>query len=201
MKKVLIHCANWPRYEKVLRSHRKLDTSLFEVDWLYTVHNPYEPQNWYKNVSYKFAKARIFALEGGYDYLFNVEWDLVLPQDALYLLAKEFQPVISGLYRFRPEHSGTDAYAARIWDVPGPQPADDRYIELHKDFEYGDVVRCTFVGFGCLLIHRKVLQQIDLAHYEDTTFCKACEEADIPVYVHTGVRCVHIGDRGIEYPA
>ena len=199
--KILIHCANFPKFPEVKSSHRKLDTSHFEVDWLYTLYNPFEPQNWQRNVSYKFAKARTLTLEGGYDYLFNVESDLVLPSNALCLLMKEFKPVISGLYRLRPEHTGTDAYAARIWDVPGPQAADDRYIRIGEDFEYGDVLRCTFVGFGCLLIHKKVLSSVDLAYYEDTTFCKACEDMDIPVFVHTGVRCVHIGVGGKRYPA
>jgi hypothetical protein len=194
--KVLIHCANFPRYPEVEDSHRRLDTSFCEVDWLYTVYNPFEIQNWQRNIPYKLNKARVCAIALGYDYLFNVEWDIILPHDALYQLLRTGHKVISGLYRLRPSHTGTRAYAARIWDVPGPQPADDRYIRHGVDFEFGDIVKCTFVGFGCILFHRTILQAHEFLENTDVAFAKWAQETGVPLYVHTGVKCIHLEEGG-----
>lgn len=154
------------------------------------------PEKLYENLKEKMNKAREIFLQGKWEYFFNVEQDILLPSGALEKLIKDDLPVVSGLYRYRPSKHGHDRFMPRIYDPEGPQDADDRNPELHKDFEYGDILKCTFVPFGCLLIKRWVLDKIEFRDGGDVDFCKDAWNEGIEVYVDTGIYCGHIEPSG-----
>ena len=65
------------------------------------------------------------------------------------------------------------------------------------------VMEIAAIGFGCTLIGKKTLQRIQLRYdkerdcAEDIFFCKdAREHLEIPTYVHTGIKCVHLVQEG-----
>ncbi len=110
------------------------------------------------------------------------------------------------------------AYFAAIPSAPYPipRPTSARYApdgvryEPVSDYSGGSVLKVDVVGTGCLIVHRRVLEQIrsrraeegdycwfaDGPHLgewmgEDVTFCRRVQEAGFPVHVHSGVVLPH----------
>lgn len=152
------------------------------------------------------------ALDSGAEWLFFLDSDVAPPPDAVPRLLAWDRPVISGMYcRRSPPHA-----------VP-VMMRDDRWVTDIPAPGKGPLVEVELVGAGCLLIHRRVLEQLpphrpgkpwfdwrsDIgpphcrpgeAMSEDFTFCKAVrEKLNIPVMVDTSVRCRHIGMAEADY--
>jgi len=180
---------DYPVTQKSWFSLRKED---IEIDYFLNRDKTFLGDVKYLNVAFKMNQAREIVLRRGYDYLFNVEHDIVLPHMALTKLKLVNAEVVSGLYRLRPGAVGHNNFAFRIPDPLGPQDADDRWIELDKDFHYGEVIHCSHISFGCILISREVLKKIRFNKDIDVSFSHKCRELNIPLLVHTGVRCGHI---------
>lgn len=138
------------------------------------------------------------------DYLFFLDSDVVPPPDALLRLTARRLPVVSGVYcRRSPPHGLPVMQRNGDWVRNLPEKGKDPMIEV-------DVV-----GAGCLLIHRKVLEQVppqrqgkpwfdwrvDLqgifppqdCKSEDFTWCDHIRKHGVKVMVDTSVRCLHIG--------
>jgi len=196
--KVLFHVPIHRFYAKANRSWFDIDKNDVELDYFITAYDPGPPDELYKNLLFKMKKAREFVLAAGYDWLFNVEHDVVLPKNALQkLLARNFG-VVSGLYRLRPSNVIHRNFCARVLNPQGPQDSDDRYLEIGKDFKFGDIVKCSLLCFGCILIHRQILENIDFRIGGDVDFCRDIEQCKYPLYVDTGVKCGHIDRTGEE---
>jgi hypothetical protein len=131
------------------------------------------------------------------------------------------RPVVGGLYLTMTIHdsevlSGSSATAGRVIKHPTMYefvsgPGSERivaYLEWPED----SLVKVGGTGAGCLLIHRSALETIEKTSGdasapwfretdtdvpmslmgEDLTFCLRCAAAEVPVYVHTGVRVGHL---------
>jgi len=141
------------------------------------------------------------ALEGGNSHIFFLDSDVIAPPDTILRLLKHDKPVISGMYcRRSPPHA-----------VP-VMIKDGKWV---TEFKHGSVIEVDFVGAGCLLIRRDVLEnlppvrpgkhwfswQVD-AHgvvpqgetlSEDFAFNLQCRKHGIPTLVDTSCHCLHIG--------
>ncbi len=127
-----------------------------------------------------------------YDWLLNVEDDIVVPPDTLLALAGCGHKITSGLYLLRPETAGTARYAARIPDTDPDRTSDDRSIRQGTDFLYGDVISLLELCFGCILIHRDCLASHEFTDGIDVDFSKAMRQMGTSLYLNTAVRCGHI---------
>lgn len=86
------------------------------------------------------------ALEGGFDYVFHLDSDVIPPPDAVLRLMKHDLPIVSGLYCRR--------------STPHMVPVMMRGSNWFVDFPKNSLVEVDFVGAGCLLIRRDVLEQL-----------------------------------------
>lgn len=142
------------------------------------------------------------ALEGGFSHLFFLDSDVIPPPDAVLKLLAHDKPVISGMYcRRSPPHGVPVMIKDGVWVT---------------QFEKDSVIEVDYVGAGCLLIRRDVLErlppiregkhwfswQVDLNGIvspgenlsEDFAFNLQCRKTlGIPTLVDTSIKCLHLG--------
>ena len=111
----------------------------------------------YQEITDKYNHARELALAGGYDALFTVEADMILPPLALERLTRVQADVAYGLYCSR---HGTHQWLAysHVGDRAGNSIGED--VEYCRD-AWGTVVETQGVGMGCTLIWRHVLEDVE----------------------------------------
>ena len=145
------------------------------------------------------------ALDGGFQYLFFLDSDVIPPRDVVFRLMAHNKPWISGMYcRRSPPHSVPVMIKNSTW---------------HTDFVPGSTIEVDLTGAGCLLIHRTFLESIphqrpeigksyfdwrvDMAGLqlppdlpplsEDFTLCVHARKYGIPTLVDTSIQCRHVG--------
>ena len=150
----------------------------------------------YPNLAIKNELARRICITGDYDYIFIVEDDIVLPDNALELLLEVKAQVVTGLHRGRPETWGISGLCVRIADPDGPQDADDRPLEVKDVKNWGDVIEVTGSSQACLLISKKMLHVFDGIMGKDYEIYKRLSMFHIPLLCHTGVLCGHVDETG-----
>lgn len=165
--------------------------------WLSANDNPFDNpfDKPYLNITYQYNKAREMVLDNGYDALFCVESDMIIPPDALQRLVACESDVAYGLYVFRDTKHHWSAYT-EMEQKSGrsiSENADDARAAL------GSVIDVAGVGLGCTLIKREVLTHIPFRLFEDAptkTACDWCFALDCKDYGFTqrcdlGVVCGH----------
>ena len=146
------------------------------------------------NVIRKYNQAREVVLKCGYDALFTVECDLILPRDALKRLAMVDADVAYGLYVWRRGYPWWNAYS-----YVGGRTARSfsRDFALAKA-SWGKVVEVKGLGNGCTLIHRHVLERFPFRkmpvqqHSCDWAMAVDCQEAGFIQKNDLSVICGHI---------
>lgn len=149
---------------------------------------------------YDCAKARNeiakIAMDGGYDYVFMVDSDIVLQNDALNkLLYESNKDIVLGLYS-KKYSDEIEIFKDGIYD----------YTDIYKpkDLTSG-LVRIKGGGLGCALIKTSVFDKLKFPYFkyvtydngsllsEDLYFCEEAAKADIEIYANMDVRCGHVG--------
>lgn len=140
-------------------------------------------------------------LKGNYDYLFFNDDDTLLPPKALERLLERDLDVVSGLYYRRV----TPIEPVAMVDDPSVGGTGIRCIK-----EYGiGLMPVDYVGAGCLLISRKVLETVEYPWFfwarndprvliperisEDLYFCRKAREAGFSIFLDASIRCLHVG--------
>lgn len=152
-----------------------------------------------------FDNARNVACETmlreGFGYLFFVDDDVQVPPDAYEILKSNNLDIVSGLYYRRNEPIAPVA----VVDLPGK--TGTTWLQSWKGRQIVDV---KYVGAGCLLIRRNVLEVMPPPWFdwmvdrgdvpgprrisEDFEFCrKAKENHGFRICVDTRVQCSHFG--------
>lgn len=198
----------WELPNQVLVSTLQVD--LVTTAWAYGMRNLIIPGNIpplpLAGMPYDMARnmACQRALELGADYLFFLDSDVIPPRDAIVRLINHRVPFISGMYSRR----------SPPWSVP----VMIKNGTWFTDFIKGSVVEVDYVGAGCMLIARSILEQlppidpnrnkrwfdwrVDMqgitssgdALSEDFSFCKQVrQKLGIPTLVDTSVECKHVG--------
>jgi len=190
--RILVHMPVGRIVPQSLESVIGLDREGLVVDDFFTWHDTY-PKNsikWGHNIANKMERARNLALMN-YDYLFNVESDIVVPRNALKRLLEEIHDVATGLYRLRPTHSGTSAYGFRPWGL-------SRWV-TEEDIKDKRTLLLESTSFGCLLISRHVLEGIKFDQGIDSSFSASCKKKGYEMLLVPDVRCNHIDEDGVIY--
>ena len=134
------------------------------------------------------------ALTEGYDYVFFVDDDVLIPQLALVELLHANKDIIGGVYhrKYAPLES-----VSMIANADGAPAIADNYT-------IGDIIPALVLSSGCTLISRKVIEAMEPPWYksftiagspaltEDTYFTGKALELGFTSYLHTGVQCLHI---------
>ena len=168
-----------------------MDKGSHEVNYLFTSFNPYpEPavptkalsQDGRKNIAYKMETARRIAINEGYDYMFNVEHDNVVPPQALTSLIDSGKDLISGIYRYRTSRKSSSPLM--------PEKLS------HANFTDSDlnkgVLPAYLIPWGCVLFSKKIFIKMPFTYGLDGEYTSACENAKIERWVHTNVHVGHL---------
>ena len=130
----------------------------------------------------------------GFDYLFAVDGDVTFAPDTLKKMINHDKDLVSGIYRQRlPEQH------IEIYDL------NQKRMNIEDIYEKG-LVEIGGCGFGCVLIKRKVFQDIGYPQFEyhhaldhnntiseDTDFCKKAMSKGFKLWCDTSILCGHIG--------
>lgn len=191
--RILAHMAKEKHIVKVLDLFLNIDKGEHEVDYLMTTFGPFKAnmrseslqvtQFGMVNIAYKMETARKVALTMHYDYLFNVEDDNTVPEDALLKLLEAGKDCICGLYRYRPSKKPNTPLMPEL-DV-------ERHNFAKSDINTG-VRKAHLIPWGCTLFSRRTLEKIAFSPGLDGRHTKLCEEAGIDRWVHTDVHVGHI---------
>lgn len=138
------------------------------------------------------------ALAKGFQWLFFLDDDVVMPPDGIHILKASNLPLVSGLYYRR--HDPITPVAIAV------TPQGSQWI---TGYERGKLFPADYVGAGCLLIHRSVLERMPSPWFEwwrdhkdrpeneqlseDFAFCYKAKKLGFQAYVDTRVECLHAG--------
>ena len=139
------------------------------------------------------------CLENNFEYLMFLDDDVIVPPDAYVKLLAHKADIISGLYMRR-----TEPICPVMMRV---QP--NGQASWVANFPVGETIEVDYVGAGCLLIHRRVLEKMQKPWFEwacgredfqpshrtseDYYFCRKAKELGFRVQVDTSIQCTHIG--------
>jgi len=145
------------------------------------------------------------TLRAGFQWLMFLDDDVIAPSDTFFRLAGHGADVISGLYYRRqepicPVAMTVDSKGQATW-----------VKEWHPP---NSTIEVDYVGAGCLLVHRRVLEALGAPWFEwqigkpnasregepargalseDFAFCVRAKQAGYKIYLDTSIRCEHVG--------
>lgn len=138
-------------------------------------------------------------LENNFEYLLFLDDDVLPPADAYMKLAAHKADIVSGLYIRRSEPISPVMMRVQPDGVP----------VWVTNFPIGETIEVDYVGAGCLLIHRNVIEKMAKPWFdwcvdrddlpmlaklsEDYYFCRKAKELGYKIKVDTSVQCEHIG--------
>ena len=137
------------------------------------------------------------AVEGGYDYLFSIDSDTIVPSDALKLLLDPEADIVLGIYRYKNE-SGDAPFFKFVPDEDGSNKW--KWDEIPP--ERFDVIQA---GLGCALIKTSVFKRLEKPWFhwderpsgchtgEDIWFCNKAQNAGYKIVADGRVKCKHAG--------
>ena len=148
---------------------------------------------------YRYARQRI--LDGNYDYLFIIEHDMIIPEDALVKMLATDADVVYGLYLFRQGKPLLNA--ARAVNSKWPDMSLTNFPEIVKKAREQGWIEVSGGGFGCTLIRRKVLETFEMRRNEtvgspcpDMPFAADCLRHGFKQICRFDVICGHIKPNG-----
>lgn len=164
--------------------------------------------------------TRSFLDETGCQWLMMVDADMGFAPDSVETLLRhadrQTRPVLGGLcFGLRRESTDQETQAERFRTFPtiyAWREFDDRVgFEVRVDYPRDQVIPTSATGAAFLLVHRRALEKVrerdgdnwfsQVTHptgpttfSEDMSFCVRLAAADVPIFVHTGVKTSH--DKG-----
>lgn len=178
---------------------KTLDFMNVTKDWLKEKHNfsptffhtPYVSTSRKRQV-FSYNKIREVFLEGDYDYLFIVESDLFPHPYMLELLMRWDKDLVSGVYRIGTQSIKVPCVTTDAHNLRGGKFGSNFLREYQIDGSLRKIPGGT--GFGCILIKRKVLEQIKFrsgVNHADTYFHEDCAKFGFERWVDTSQVILH----------
>ena len=135
-------------------------------------------------------------LKGGYEYLFFLDSDVIIPADTIEKLLSWKQNLITGVY----------LVAKHIKGKPYALPCLFKHLGngMNQQFSLKEVqkeglVEIDSAGLGCCLIHRNVLKDITFRNIgesktggEDFAFFIDAKEKGFQAYADMSIKCFHM---------
>ncbi|PIN74879.1 hypothetical protein COV18_05680 [Candidatus Woesearchaeota archaeon CG10_big_fil_rev_8_21_14_0_10_37_12] len=135
---------------------------------------------------------RNYALEKGHDYLFMVDSDVLLPQQALLWLVALKEDVVTGVYLNNFYIDGKNTIAPVLFKDLGKGECQ---LYTYEGAAVNQLLEIGAAGFGCTLISKRVLQEVPfrkIGHSgEDMAFYVDARAKGFKTVANTFVKCVH----------
>lgn len=144
----------------------------------------------------QFAEA-VIAMDA--DYLFMIDDDMLAPPDLFFQLVANDKDICAALaFTRNPDHKPV------IYDViEGHDPVTKQPFYINKfamNYPRNTLVECDAVGFGAVLIKRKVIDAMKTPRFmgltgcgEDITFCYKAKKLGFEVWMDTRIKLGHLG--------
>ncbi|MBA7633355.1 hypothetical protein ES703_40921 [subsurface metagenome] len=188
------------------------------VDWALSWGNMQKPPIWdvirLSGLPWDIARTQsaIQCLNGGYQFLFFLDSDVLAPKDTIPRLIAHRLPIVSGLYHQRfPTWTGVtgDYLPCMFNEATG---ADGKLVkQAIVDYKPGSLVEAAYVPGGCLLVHRSVFERLTQAgikrffewtlqvdaeppgtgRSEDFEFCFKARSLGFKCFVDTSIIATH----------
>ena len=152
-------------------------------------------------VAYARQQMAYTALNNGFDYLWMVDDDMLVPPNLFELLVRRDVDIVAPLafMRFFP-HKPVIYNVAEGFDVISKQHYYQNY--LVDRYPKNKLVECDAVGFGSVLIKTSILDKIQKPWFmvmtgagEDVHFCHQARNAGFRVFMDTATKLAHLGHR------
>jgi len=145
---------------------------------------------------------RKYTLEHGYDYLLNLDQDVIPPSDAINRLLRHGKKIVMGLYfghHFVEELNKTMVmpFAWQFKNKKYGHWGDVRYLGP-DEFWSDKLLKIAFTGAGCMFIHRDVLEKIKFRYldkydvWDDRWFGYDAYKNGFEIFIDTSVKCKHL---------
>ena len=160
-------------------------------------------------------------MKNGYDYLLNLDQDVIPPKDIIEELMACNKDIVSGLYfgifktstgmkRLPVAYAGITEDEFEKMQKISPLPG---FIKSHDDIRRNlteeevskdQLVEVKIPSNGCMLVKRNVLENIEIRYgmidmagkigktTDEILFCEKAKEHGFKLYVWTKVKCEHI---------
>lgn len=162
---------------------------------LNAVENPAHGKTRIENIVNGRNYIRDYALKNGYDYVFFVDSDVILPPGALYVLQSLNADVVSGAYLNGFNLDGKTVIAPMLFKDLG---GGNCQLYTYEGVAIPQIMEIGAAGLGCTLVSRKVLEKVSFRTFrpdatggEDMAFYVDARENGFKTLAHTGVKCVH----------
>lgn len=176
-----LHPESW---QSILRQSASPGDVLFSHD------NPYGDP-WvgdHRNIQHQYERMRLTVL-AGFDKVWIVESDMIVPEDALEKLSEVDAPVVSGVYRLR--HGG---------DHPNLSDANGNVLTWEKLRRAASPLEVGGGAMGCLLVDRSALEGFSFLtggnSAPDGPFMRHLRANGIKQVARIDVQCGHISPTG-----
>lgn len=140
-----------------------------------------------------------YTVANNYDYIFYLDYDIILPPETLVRLLSHDKDIVSGLYIQR----RTEAKIPEMYTSNGK--GGMRHITV-EEATTGGLVELSACGFGGVLIKKQVLERVGYPYFtyhhsidfkdtisEDVDFCMKATNRGYKIYLDTNLVYNHIG--------
>ena len=140
-----------------------------------------------------------YAVEGGFDYLFMIDDDMLAPVDLFERLYKHQKDIVAALaFTRNAPHKPVIYKLSKGFDSVSGKRYFVNYVML--DYPKDTLVECDAVGFGAVLIKVDVLRNMPKPWFmttsgagEDIHFCHQAGEYNYKIYMDTATKLGHLG--------
>jgi len=144
-------------------------------------------------------KLREIALKNNYDYLLMTDYDTIPPKDVIEKLLGHNKKIVSAVYFnwifFNKKKLFTPVLLiSNDYKTGTARYMDEREIEQYVHKKPG-LIKVKGCGFGCVLIHRSILQKIKFrweSKTDDIDFCIDVFKNDFKIFADTSIICKHL---------
>ena len=145
---------------------------------------------------------REYALKQGYDYLLNLDQDVIPQSDAINKLLSHNKQIVMGLYfgHHFVEQLNKNEVMPFAWQFKNKNQGhwgDVRYLNP-DEFWSEKLLKIAFTGAGCMFIHKDVLKKIKFRYedkydvWDDRWFGYDAYKKGFEVFLDTSVKCRHL---------
>lgn len=179
----------------VVNNGEKAYVTLLKSRNLNAVENPKAGKTRIENIVSGRNYIRDYALKNGYDYVFFIDSDVIVPPGALYVLQSLKTDVATGVYLNGFELGGKVVIAPMLFKDLG---GGNCQLYTYEGVAFPQVFEIGAAGLGCTLASKKVLEKVEFRTFkpdssggEDMAFYVDARAKGFKAMVHTGVKCVH----------